>query len=248
MAAAAFGVDASTPTRQANDHERAYDGIRRGIVEGRHPPGSRLVEQRLAEAFDCSRTPVREAVRRLEAEGLVVVEPNRGARVRPLTEDEIADLYEVRARLEAYAAGLAATRHEPADLPTMHDAVARFEAVAAEGAHERDDLDVVRGLEAANGAFHQSLVSMSRHGRVGALVASAVEAPLVFRALQCFTPRELQRSVEFHRLIAEAVVAREPSRAERLMTEHVLQGRDALLARLSDAGGVADLFAREAAT
>src|SRR5699024_2733249 len=93
--------------------EGVYERIRRGIVEGHYPPGSRLVEQRLAEELDVSRTPVREAVRRLESEGLVVVARNRGAVVRPLDEADISDLYEVRARLEAHAADLAAAPAEP---------------------------------------------------------------------------------------------------------------------------------------
>ena len=233
--------------RLAVDDDHVYAGLRRGIVEGDYPPGSRLVEQRLAEAFHCSRTPVREAVRRLEAEGLVVVERNRGARVRPLTEAEIGDLYGVRARLEAYAAALAAERHEQADLLALHVAVDRFERAAEIGVRSRSDRGVVRELEEANAAFHDALLAMSRHSRIQTLVHSAVDAPLVFQALQRFSPEELARSATFHRLIAEAVVAREPERAERLMTEHVLQGRDALLARLSDLGELTELFARDGA-
>lgn len=237
----------STDVSGAAGDDHVYAGLRRRIVEGDHPPGSRLVEQRLAEAFHCSRTPVREAVRRLEAEGLVVVERNRGARVRPLTESEIGDLYGVRARLEAYAAALAATRHEQSDLFALHDAVGRFERAAELGVRSRSDRAVVRELEEANGAFHDSLLAMSRHSRIQTLVHSAVDAPLVFQALQRFSPEELSRSATFHRLIAEAVIAREPERAERLMTEHVLQGRDALLARLSEVGAITELFARDGA-
>ncbi len=100
----------------------------------------------------------------------------------------------------------------------------------------------MRRLDAANAAFHHRLHVASRHNRIQQLVAGAVDAPLVFQALQRFDAGELARSSMFHGLIAEAVAAGEPARAGRLMTEHVLQGRDALLQRLSDAGGVADLF------
>lgn len=226
------------------DAAAVYDRIRRGIVEGRHPPGSRLVEQRLAESLSVSRTPVREAVRRLESEGLVVVERNRGAHVRPLSEHDVADLYEVRARLEAYAAELAAERAQPDDVASLTDAAEEF-ASAVERAVP-GDLDPVRALDAANARFHGTLHAASRHGRIRQLVAGAVDAPLVFQALQRFEPAELDRSALFHHLIAEAVAAGEGGRAGRLMTEHVLQGRDALLAQLAEAGGVADLFARGA--
>ena len=222
-----------------------YDRLRAAIVEGRYPPGARLVEQRLAEDLAVSRTPVREAVRRLESEGLVVVERNRGARVRPLTEADVADLYEARACLEAYAAELAAARADEGDRVAIRDAADAFAAVvdADRGA---DDLDDVRALDAANARFHGSLLAASRHGRIRQLVAGAVDAPLVFQALQRFGPPELERSALFHHLISDAVTAGEGERAARLMTEHVLQGRDALLQQLADAGGVADLFARSA--
>lgn len=226
----------------SNDATRVYGRLRRGIVEGDFLPGSRLVEQRLADRFECSRTPIREAVRRLESEGLVVVERNRGARVRPLTEHEIADLYDVRARLEGYAASLAASRHEHGDLVGLRTALDRFERATEAGLRSRHERAVVRELEMANAEFHEALLAMSRHARIRSLVHAAVDAPLVFQALQRFEPGELERSATFHGLIAEAVTAREPERAERLMVEHVLQGRDSLLAGLSEVGDVSDLF------
>src|SRR5690349_24905529 len=81
----------------------AYDEVRAAIVENRYRPGQRLVEQRIAEELGLSRTPVREALRMLEAEGLVVSERNRGAMVRPLSSTEVVDLYGLRIRLESYA-------------------------------------------------------------------------------------------------------------------------------------------------
>jgi DNA-binding GntR family transcriptional regulator len=231
-----------TPADPA-DAEPVYDRIRRAIVEGRYPPGARPVEQRLAEELAVSRTPVREAVRRLESEGLVVAARNRGAHVRPLSEGEIADLYEVRARLEAYAAELAAERATPADLVGLRAAAEGFAAAVTAGVA---DVDAVRALDEANARFHASLHAASRHARIRQLVAGAVDAPLVFQALQRFAADELARSALFHRLIVEAVEAGEGARAARLMTEHVLQGRDVLLQQLSEAGGVADLFERAA--
>ena len=92
----------------------AYEQVRAAIVENRYAPGQRLIEQRLAAELGLSRTPVREALRILEAEGLVVSERNRGATVRPLSPTEVVDLYGLRIRLESYAAELAAERdHRP---------------------------------------------------------------------------------------------------------------------------------------
>src|SRR5262249_54013606 len=90
--------------------QSAYARIRQSIVEGRRAPGTRLVEQRLAEELDLSRTPVREALKMLEAEGLVVIERNVGAIVRLLDRQTVTDLYDLRARLESFGAGRAAAR------------------------------------------------------------------------------------------------------------------------------------------
>lgn len=169
----------------------------------------RLVEQRLAEELQVSRTVVREAVRRLEAEGLVVVERNRGPHVRPLSD--------LRGAADDFEAA-------------VHSVAATGQAALAD----------VRALDSTNGRSHGSLLAASRHGRIRHLVAGAVDAPLVFQALQRFERPELERPALFHQLIADAVAAGEAARAGRLMTEHVLQGRDALLQPLSD---VADLFA-----
>ena len=225
-----------------SDQERAYQHLRRGIVEGDYAPGSRVVEQRVAEASQCSRTPVREAVRRLEAEGLVIVEPNRGARVRPLTESVIVDLYGARARLEGYVAGLAAERHDHAELLDLRGALDAFDEAATAAVQPRARMAAVRRLEQTNAAFHDLVIVMSRHQRAAALVAATVDAPLVFQAFRQFGAAELQRSVTFHHLVADAIAAREADRAERLMVEHVLQGRDSLLEHLAGGRDISDIF------
>lgn len=230
------------PVGLAGDHpDHVYADIRRGVIEGRYPPGLRLVEQRLAEEFAVSRTPVREALRRLEAEGLVEVERNRGAQVRRLTAPEIADLYDARSRLEAYVAELAADRRSEADIVALDAAAEAFDAAVSVVGASGHDLAQVRRLDEANAAFHSALIDASRHTRIRQLVGRTIDVPLVFQALRHFGPDELARSSLFHHLIRDAVVAGEPERAGRLMTEHVLQGRDVLLDRLHGTE-VIDLF------
>src|ERR1700678_1450850 len=97
----------------------AYEQIRQAIVEGRYRPGQRLIEQRVAGELDLSRTPIREALRMLDAEGLVITEPNRGAIVRPIAANDVQDLYELRGRLESYAAYRASQRRTDQHLADM---------------------------------------------------------------------------------------------------------------------------------
>ena len=210
-----------------SDNERVYRHLRREIIEGRYVPGERIVEARVADELAVSRTPVREAVRRLETEGLVITAHNRGAQVRPLTETDVADLYEARARLEGFMSELAARRAEPEDIRAIHAAAADFDQVVDEIDH--GSVEGLRALLRANDRFHAALVSAGRADQVFRILATAVDMPLVFTAFQLYSLGELRRSGMFHRLIAEAVEARQPERAGRLMTEHVLQGRDAHL-------------------
>jgi DNA-binding GntR family transcriptional regulator len=197
----------------------AYTKVRAAIVENRYPPGHRLVEQRIAEELGLSRTPVREALRMLQAEGLVVSERNRGAMVRPLSETEVQDLYGLRIRLESYAVEVATERATEPELGELVEAADEF------GAARHD----VQLLHAANRRFHDGILTAARHHRLTAMLARTVDIPLVFQALRSFGPAEIERSDTFHHLIVEAMCRRDGARASALMGEHIAQGRDAVL-------------------
>ncbi|ORW24804.1 hypothetical protein AWC19_08410 [Mycobacterium palustre] len=209
--------------------ELAYRLIRRAIAEGEFEPGSRLIEQRIGEMFDLSRTPVREALRALAADGLVVIERNRGAVVATMSESDIRDQYELRARLESLAAERAATRMGPEGVAALDAAIADFDAgleLASSGAHDAS----LRRITAANSAFHQAVVKGAQHRRLSVLLEHAVDIPLVYQVFRHQTRAEGERSNLFHRMVRDAIAAGEPDRAGALMAEHILQGRDSLLA------------------
>lgn len=219
----------------------AYNRIREAIIEGRYRPGARLIEQRIAaELGVSSRTPVREALRALEAEGLVVIELNRGAFVRPVALSDIDDLYELRARLESYAAYRASRLRTDEQLAAMDSAIAAFELAIP--AADRRDREGLSEINARNTQFHQAVREAAHHERLGALLRGAVDLPLVFQAFRHFDLAELYRSNMFHRLIRDAIAAGDGPRAERLMAEHIDQGRDALRARLAGGGSIDALF------
>jgi DNA-binding GntR family transcriptional regulator len=128
-------------------HEAAAERIRRGIMEGEYPPGQRLKQQELARQFGCSVIPIREALHQLAAEGFVVLDPQKGARVADLNSQGLAEIYEVRIRLESWAAGLAARRMTP-------EAAARIQTILEK--MDRPDLSATEWLE-LNFEFHDSL-------------------------------------------------------------------------------------------
>ena len=114
--------------------ERVYDDLRAAIIGGEYAPGERLRAEARAARFGTSRTPVREALMLLEGDGLVEIEPRRGAVVRSFDPADLVDLYEVRALLEARAAGLAAARIAPADLALLEATCERVEGLTGNGA------------------------------------------------------------------------------------------------------------------
>ena len=207
--------------------ELAYEQVRAAIVESRYPPGQRLVEQRLAEELGLSRTPVREALHLLEAEGLVVSERHRGAMVRPLSATEVVDLYGLRIRLESYAVEVATERATEAEIGGLVAAADAFGEVRR--IVDVDTLEGVRRIHAANQEFHDAIIAAARHRRLATMLARTVDIPLVFQAFRTFGVAEIERSDTFHHLIVEAMCRRDPNRAAALMAEHITQGRDAVL-------------------
>jgi DNA-binding GntR family transcriptional regulator len=163
-----------------------------------------------------------------------VSERHRGAMVRPLSATEVVDFYGLRIRLESYAVELAAARASEEQLGELAEAAAAFRA--AYRTADVDPVERVRRLHAANRRFHDGVVAAAQHRRLDALLARAVDLPLVFQAFQSFGPAETERSDTFHHLIVEAMCRRDASRAGALMSEHIAQGRDAVLDALAVSG------------
>jgi DNA-binding GntR family transcriptional regulator len=140
-----------------NTHVAAADMIRDAILEGRFAPGDRLKEIELAEMLGISRTPVREAFLVLAAQGLVILSKGRGVTVRSYTPDEMRRNYEMRARLEAYAARLAAAGMNEDLLAEAHDSIKQM--------REMDPADVA-GLVSENTRFHNLILEAADDERL----------------------------------------------------------------------------------
>ena len=225
--------DLAAVPRTANNgsrgRARAYEQIRQAIVEGRYHAGQRLVEKNLGEEFEVSRTPIREALRTLESEGLVVSLPNKGAVVRSLSAQDVYDIYDLRVRLESLAAERASRNPRPDQLTVLAEANEEFAALLP--SFDGDDLDSVRRVEAVNRRFHQGFIDMADSWRLTQLLERTVHAVLVFQNFQSYEPGELERSLLFHQLITQAIAQREAGRAGNLVAEHILLGRDILVER-----------------
>lgn len=192
------------------------DAIRSGVIQ----TGDRLIELELAAALDMSRTPVRDALRRLESERLVEKAPSRGFVVPTLTIDDIVEIYEIREVLEGLAARRAAMRMGPAEVEALGETVERAERA-------RDASDLVVLWEASN-AFHRLLRGGNKSARLPRLLALMLDAHRSLR-LHEFAPERVDTAVAEHRAIYEAIASRDADLAENLAREH---SRHALRAQL----------------
>lgn len=206
--------------------------VRKAIVEGRLAPGERLKEEELARELGISRTPVREALLMLQADGLVDAAPNRGATVRTHSAADLDDLYELRALLEGYASRRAARRILDEDVTRLAASCDRFEDIV-----DGDIADIV----AENNLFHGVILEVAGSSRLATMVRSVVELPLVYRSYVYYSPEQTRISLHYHRQLTTAFAQRDPDRAELLMKEHVYEARDVLIQHVrAVAAGSAD--------
>jgi DNA-binding GntR family transcriptional regulator len=180
------------------------DLLEEAILEGELKPGERLRAEALAQRFGTSRTPIREALLQLEGQGLVEVEPNRGAVVRSYDRDDILDLYEVRALIEPHAAARAATRIDPEQLAEL---AALCEA--------EDQL-------VANESFHRIILEAARSPRLAVAMRAATGIPRSFRTAFWHDERQRAESLMCHRRLVSAFRVRDAGLAEATMRMHIL--------------------------
>lgn len=196
--------------------ERVYGGIKDMIATGEIRPGDQVREEFVAERIAVSRTPVREAMRRLEAEGLLERRSNRRSYVTRLDQDQVQDVLAVRATLEAMAAANAARRADA-------EQVRALQAYADRGARLlcRAPVDIAE-LTSLNELFHGVLFAAAGNPVLTGMATSLRDRPRVALSLQRYSPAQLKRSVAHHQEIALAVAAGDSAWAGSIMRAHIL--------------------------
>jgi DNA-binding GntR family transcriptional regulator len=207
--------------------DRLAGAIQTSVLSGDVPVGTRLRQEALAEEFGVSRTPVREALRKLQATGLVELLPNRGAVVRGPSAREIREAYEVRAELEGLAAELAAGRISDRDLLRLREAQTLFrksvETLIARRARRRAPWKDESVWVRANDLFHQAILDAAGNDRLSDTIAElhrSFPRDLTWTALSQ-SSRLLEENIEQHEAVLEAIEQRDPAEARRRMIEHV---------------------------
>jgi DNA-binding GntR family transcriptional regulator len=205
----------TTLSRRIPFARQVANSLRDMIIRGEVPPGGRIIERALCEQIKVSRTPLREALKLLEVEGLIEISQNRGARIMSFTQTEAQNLFEVIAGLESLAAELAVTRIGATDLAALDDMHERMRAH-----YERREKDSYFDL---NSSIHDTIVRVS-----GNPVLVATHASLMLRArrgryMAILDPFRWQESVGEHEAVMAAFHARDPERARLVWRRHLLR-------------------------
>lgn len=190
-----------------------YHLLRESIVSGQFHPNERLVEASIASKLGAGRTAVRAALVRLDQEGLVVLEPNRGARVRLIAESEALEIEEVRATLEGMLAGRAATRISDEELREL-------ELVLIEMRRRVEEKDAL-GYSELNAPFHQLIWAAADHQTASRLVGGLKSQSIRFQYKTILRPARTESSLREHEAIFAALSARDPNAAESAMRDHL---------------------------
>lgn len=194
-------------------HVQTAGKLRNAIMTGYFKPGERLVEAKLCELMQVSRASVREALRRLEAERLVTIIPNRGPSVAEITWSEAEQIYQVRAILEGEAAAMLATRATPADVKQMRKALAAF----AEAAAENDPI----GRLSATGEFYDVLLAGCGNEVIREILEGLNARINFLRARSMSRPERARYSLTEMRRILSAIQKGDRQAARKAAVEHI---------------------------
>lgn len=213
-----FAPYATRELKRGKTSDAVAEILREAILDGVLRPSTWLRESELARELSVSRTPVREALRRLSAEGLVVVTANQGAIVARITLEDILEIYAVRENLEGLAAQLAARHRSEEQIEQLEDVMSRMHDAAAAGSNPSE-------LSRLNLEFHKIIRKASSNRLLDRFLTQIEHSVRRFGRTTYEIPEWVERSLEQHTQIVEAIKERNGEAAQQLATEHMRNAR-----------------------
>ncbi len=198
---------------KASLRERVFQKIRQSILDGKYKPGDTLRESAIANELNVSRTPVREAIRQLELEGLVYSIPNKETVVCGITEEDVQDIFMVRSKLEGIAGRLAAERITPEELEKMQEILELTEFYASKG-------DLSR-IESLDHTFHDAIYNATKSKIIKHVLSDFHTYIQKTRKKSIAIPGRVKGLLEEHSAIYEAIKNRDGDKAEELINAHL---------------------------
>lgn len=206
--------------------QHVFENLKQAIIRGEVAPGDRLVESRLADALDISRTPVREAIHKLEREGLLRKLPKGGFAVMNLSREDIEETFGIRCVLESYAARLAAENYSEEELLPLEEKIREFQKFLDKG--QLDELPRI------NTEFHSLFYSLSRSPKLIKMINDLRDQIFRFRKILLKKDKWAEASNEDHRKMLEAIRERDVNRVERVVKKHIARGQRIVLNALEE--------------
>jgi len=214
----------SLPERRSLGQD-VYGKLKQAIVKGDLPPDSRLIESRMANVLGISRTPVREAIHKLEREGLLRHNPSGGFFIVGLTRSDIEETFGIRSVLESYAARLAATHHKgEEELGPLVQKIHEYQLHL--------DQENLKALLRINTEFHDLLYALSRSPKLIKMISDLQDQIYRFRQVLLKTEENARISNEDHKLMLKLITKRDLDGVENLVREHILRGQGIVLKEL----------------
>lgn len=201
--------------------QHVFENLKQAIINGKIPPGERLVENRLAETLGISRTPVREAIHKLEREGYLGKRPQGGFIVLELDSVDIEETFGIRSVLEGYAARLAAIKHDKSDLRPLEAHIRMFKKHL-----DNEELDVLPDI---NTEFHDMLYALSKSPRLIKMINDLRDQIFRFRQLILRDAGLAAMSNADHIQMLEFIKRRDVDGVEKLVHEHIMRGKSAVI-------------------
>jgi DNA-binding GntR family transcriptional regulator len=205
-------------------HIKIYGELKKKLLSGEMPPGAVVSEAELSRRWSVSRTPIREAIRRLEQEDLLTWAPRRGATVARMSVRELSEVAELRQALEGTSARLAAARRTEQDMTELRDLLHEIDA-----AHQRKDIAATIELD---DALHRRIALATGNKLLAAAADRLLNRVHFARSRVRHVPGRQEEFQREHAAILEAIAAHEAEAAERLMIEHVQRSRIRLVEML----------------
>ncbi len=206
-----------------------FNTLRRAILKGELEPGERLMEITLANKLGVSRTPIREAIRKLELEGLVIMIPRKGAEVAKITEKDLKDVLEVRASLEMLAIELACERITEGEIEDLRQTCQAF--VESIDILEPDDLTLLAERDVA---FHDVIFKATKNARLIQILNNLREQMYRYRMEYLKMTSAREQLVDEHLQILDAIVARDKVRARQMIEEHISAQEAAVMKKIQE--------------
>jgi DNA-binding GntR family transcriptional regulator len=208
--------------------QHVFDNLKRAVIRGNITPGEWLVESHIAQMLGISRTPVREAIHKLEREGLIERQPRGGFTVLGLSRNDIQETFGIRSVLEGYAARLATVKHQPKELKTLEKKIEEFQVCL-----NKRQLDVLPGI---NTEFHDLLYALSKSPRLIHMINALRDQIFRFRQMILKDDKLANISNEDHIQMLKFMRKRDAEGVERLVRDHILRGQEEVLREFGKKG------------